>query len=165
VLIVQFTGKADAMTGSRAACFSGWRVLDGDEHPSITHIRQRARHKQTILGYLSLCELGPGKPYKADLVREGLILGPHPKWPGSFYIDIRRPAWRERVVKQLGPALLAQGFDGLFLDTIDDAPWLDSEAPVALRAPGTSDAAVALVRALRAQFPGRPIMLSSRVAT
>jgi uncharacterized protein (TIGR01370 family) len=135
-------------------------VLDADDHPNIARIRQRARHKQIILGYLSLCELGPGKTYKADLMREGLILGPNPRWPGSFYLDIRRPAWHERVVKQIAPALIAQGFDGLFLDTLDDAPWLESEAPAGLRAPGMSDAAVALVRALRAQFPGRPIMMN-----
>lgn len=135
-------------------------VLDSDDHPSIARIRQRAPRKQVILGYLSLCELGPGKPYKADLVREGLILGPNPRWPGSFYVDIRRPGWRERLVKQIAPALLTQGFDGLFLDTIDDAPWLESEAPRPLRAPGMTDAAVALVRALRAQFPDKPIMLN-----
>lgn len=135
-------------------------VLDGDGHPSIPRIRQHAARKQIILGYLSLCEVGPGKSYRADLQREKLILGPNPHWSGSFYIDIRKPQWRERVLGQIAPSLLEQGFDGLFLDTIDDAPWLESEAPPGLRAAGMRDAAVALVEALRTRFPGRPIMVN-----
>jgi uncharacterized protein (TIGR01370 family) len=135
-------------------------VLDADEHPSIAGIRARSQRHQLILGYVALCEIGAGRPYRADLVRQHLLLGQNPKWPGTFFIDIRSDAWRRRVIGQIIPSLIAQGFDGVFLDTVDDAVWLETDAPQALRRPGMIDAAVTFVHAIRVAFPGRPLMLN-----
>jgi hypothetical protein len=133
-------------------------VLDADKHPDLTHIRQNAPVRQTLLGYVSLCELGPGRRYADALHRAGLIL-PYPtQWPGSELIDIRRPEWRRMVVDEIAPRVFQEGFDGLFLDTLDDAVSSENADDKAL--PGMQDAAVALVRAIRAKFPGRPIMMN-----
>lgn len=67
-------------------------------------------------------------------------------------IDIRRPEWRRMVVEEIAPQVFQEGFDGLFLDTLDDAASLENAADRAL--PGMQDAAVALVHALRTKFPG-----------
>lgn len=133
-------------------------VLDADKHPDLGLVRQKAPIRQTLLGYVSLCELGPGRRYADALHRAGLIL-PYPsEWPGSEMIDIRRPEWRRMVVEEIAPQVFQEGFDGLFLDTLDDAASLENAADRAL--PGMQDAAVALVHALRTKFPGRPIMMN-----
>ena len=46
----------------------------------------------------------------------------------------------------------------MFLDTIDDAPWLETSANSPL--PGITAAAVALVQQIRLSFPNRRLMLN-----
>jgi len=56
------------------------------------------------------------------------------------------------------PGILEQGFQGLFLDTLDDPSELERRSPAAYR--GMSAAAVALVKALRQAFPSIKIMMN-----
>jgi Glycoside-hydrolase family GH114 len=101
-------------------------VLDPDARLDLARLRRLAPGKQIILGYLALCELGPGRGYAAKARDAGVLLHESATWPGSFYLDIRRPEWRRMVVEEIAPAILRIGFDGLFLDTIDDAAWLET---------------------------------------
>jgi polysaccharide biosynthesis protein PelA len=133
-------------------------VLDADSGLDLALIRKRAKAPQTILGYLALCELGPGRGYAAKLRQAGLLLHESPYWPGSFYIDIRRSEWQRMVIQEIVPSILTAGFDGLFLDTIDDAPWLEASSNQSL--PSVSAAAVALVHGIRVSFPKRGLMLN-----
>ena len=130
-------------------------VLDADSGLDLALIRKHAKSPQTILGYLALCELGPGRGYAAKIRQGGLLLHETPYWPGSFYIDIRRSEWQRLVIQEIVPSILKAGFDGLFLDTIDDAPWLETNSN-----PGASAAAVALVHRIRLSFPNRRLMLN-----
>src|ERR1700730_1560636 len=122
-------------------------VLDADSGLDLALIRKHAKSPQTILGYLALCELGPGRGYAAKIRQGGLLLHETPYCPGSFYIDIRRSEWQQLVIHEIAPSILRAGFDGLFLDTIDDAPWLETNSN-----PGASTAAVALVHRIRLSF-------------
>jgi polysaccharide biosynthesis protein PelA len=133
-------------------------VLDADSGLDLALIRRNAKAPQTILGYLALCELGPGRGYAAKIRQAGLLLHESPYWPGSFYIDIRRSEWQRMVIQEIVPPILKAGFDGLFLDTIDDAPWLEAGSNQSL--PGVSAAAVALVHGIRLSFPNRGLMLN-----
>jgi endo-alpha-1,4-polygalactosaminidase (GH114 family) len=133
-------------------------VLDADSGLDLAWIRKGAKARQLILGYLALCEVDPSRSYAWKTRQARLLLHESRYWPGSFYIDIRRPEWQRLVVDEIVPSILKAGFDGLFLDTIDDAPWLEINAnsPV----PGISAAAVGLVQQIRLSFPNRRLMLN-----
>ncbi len=130
-------------------------VLDGLRHPPLAPLAERGK---TVLGYLSLGEVASDKPHYSTIKAEGLLLLENPQWKGSFMVDLRDPRWRRFVVEHLVPGLLQQGFDGLFLDTLDDAAYLESLDPKAYR--GMKKAAVRLVRAIRRHYPTITLMLN-----
>jgi polysaccharide biosynthesis protein PelA len=130
-------------------------VLDSDIDAAIP---RRLARRSLALGYLSAGEVHMGRAWAADLERQGLLLGPNPKWRDARFIDVRDARWKARVLDDLVPALLARGFTGLFLDTLDDAAHLESVDP--RRFAGMQEAAVDLVRALRQRFTQLPIMVN-----
>ncbi len=130
-------------------------VLDGARHPSVEEI---SRNGATVLGYLSLCEVERNRDWFGTVRDAGLLLGEKPDWPGSYVIDIRDARWRQLVVKQLAPRILAQGFGGLFLDTLDDASELERTDPVKFH--GFPAAAVELVAEIRREAPSAVLMVN-----
>lgn len=130
-------------------------VLDSDIDPAM--VRRIGRTGQA-LGYLSLGEVHMGRAWAADLQQQGVLLSNHPQWREARYVDLRNPRWKQRVLDELIPAILASGFAGLFLDTLDDAAYLESLDQG--RFAGMVDAAVDLVRAIRSRFPQMPIMVN-----
>jgi uncharacterized protein (TIGR01370 family) len=130
-------------------------VLDGDVDAEIV---EKYRHHRLLLGYLSLAEVHATRAYTEGLLSEGLLLGPKEGWDGSYYVDLRDPRWRVRVLEQVVPKILQRGFAGLFLDTLDDAAYLERLDPQ--RYGGMTAAAVTLVHALRERFPKAPLMVN-----
>ena len=128
-------------------------VLDSDFGVLPPH-----RRAGVWLGYLSLGEVHRGRDYFADVEREGLLFEPNPNWPNARFIDLRAPRWRERVVEQLVPSILARGFNGVFFDTLDNAEAAEARDPG--RNAGMIDGAARLVRAVRQRFPTMPIMIN-----
>jgi uncharacterized protein (TIGR01370 family) len=129
-------------------------VLDADAHPPLPPKHPTRR----VLGYLSLGEIDKSRPYFTAMRKQHVLLGAVPAWPDARYVDIRKKQFHALVLNQIAPAILAAGFDGFFLDTLDDPPFLEARAPKANR--GMRDAAVALVQALRARFPDAVIMVN-----
>jgi uncharacterized protein (TIGR01370 family) len=130
-------------------------VLDSDNHPPLQLLQDRGK---VLLGYLSLGEVADYRHYFGELKQQGILLHEHPVWKGSFYVDLRNPGWTSRVIEDLVPAVLDRGFQGLFLDTLDDAKALENADSERFR--GMTDAAVQLVRAIRLQYPQIIIMLN-----
>lgn len=130
-------------------------VLDSDTHPPLDLLRG---HGRDLLGYLSLGEIESHRTYFEAAKAEGLLLRENPAWPGSFSVDFRNPRWRRRVMQDLVPAILASGFNGIFLDTLDDAAALERADPQKYR--GMIEAATDLVRSLRQAFPQIRIMVN-----
>ena len=130
-------------------------VLDGENHPPLQPLRKRGK---TLLGYLSLGEVSQARSYFGELRSAGLLLMENPNWKGSFMIDLRSPHWTERVLDQLVPERLRSGFDGVFLDTVDNAAYLERLDPE--RFEGMIDAAVGLVHQIRLRHPTAPIMMN-----
>jgi polysaccharide biosynthesis protein PelA len=130
-------------------------VLDANAARSVVAAR---RPGATVLGYLSLGEVHAGRDYFADVAAEGFILRPNPNWPDARFIDLRDRRWHDRVIGKLVPEILAKGFDGLFLDTLDDAEFLERQDP--RRFAGMVDAAAALLREMHQHFPGVPLMVN-----
>ncbi|HFC53247.1 MAG TPA: hypothetical protein ENJ43_02310 [Gammaproteobacteria bacterium] len=130
-------------------------VLDSDHRPALAPL---AEHGKTLLGYLSLGEAEQYRHHFAAVRGQGLLLGENPNWKGSYFLDIRQRAWTERVIYELIPFLLHQGFDGVFLDTLDGPLHLERKDPERYR--GMGEAAIRLVRTIRRQFPHIRIMLN-----
>ena len=104
-----------------------------------------------ILAYLSLGEVHRSRPYFAQAQAAGWLVRENPTWKGSFLVDVRQEGWRRLVVDRLAREILARGFDGLFLDTLDTAETLEREDRV--KYGGSVQAMGGLVRALRASYP------------
>jgi uncharacterized protein (TIGR01370 family) len=130
-------------------------VLDSDAHPPLPVL---AGHTRSVLAYLSLGEVAKHRAYFYAVRAEGILLGENPNWQGSFFVDVRDPRWQQRVVGQLVPAMLASGFTGLFLDTLDDPAALEKADPEGRR--GMTAAAANLVRNLRRAFPRIYLMVN-----
>lgn len=111
-----------------------------------------------FLGYLSMGEIHATRTYAAAAESAGILLHPNPHWPDARFVDMRAEAWSRLVLEQLVPAIVARGFDGVFLDTLDDAEHLETTDPA--RFAGMVAAAAALVRRMRQRFPTLRIMIN-----
>src|SRR5262249_34184681 len=100
--------------------------------------------------YVSIGEIeqtrGPFKTAKD----KGVIAGENENWKGSFFVDVRS-AWWVNQVKLAVRSALSQGFHGVFLDTVDDAEYLEDKDARAFR--GMKDAMAKLILEVRREFP------------
>jgi uncharacterized protein (TIGR01370 family) len=96
-----------------------------------------------VVGYLSVGEIAAGDPWLVDgTVPREWILGRNRNW-GSLFVDASREGWQRLMREEMGD-LIDQGFDGVFLDTVDTA--IDV-------APETKDGMEQLIRGLREAYP------------
>lgn len=102
-----------------------------------------------VIAYLSLGEIHRTRPIWARARAAGLLLGGNSRWPDASFVDPRSPQWHRMVVDEIAPDLLSRGYDGFFLDTIDDAAYLED-----LGTKGAKDGMLDLVGRLRRRFPG-----------
>lgn len=138
---------ADAVPAEQFEAYD-FSIFDSDAHPSLEGLRRRGR---SVLGYLSVGEVENHRAYYESVKRQGILLFENETWKGSFFVDVRDDRWRRRVTETLIPAILAKGFNGVFLDTVDNASFLESQQPEKFR--GMSDAMVELIRDIRVRFP------------
>lgn len=107
------------------------------------------RPGQRLLAYLSVGEVHESRAYYRQVAAvPGAVVEKNEDWPGAHRVDPRSKAWRQLVLTQLAPSILAKGYDGLFLDTLDTAGYLEAHGK-----PGAVAAMAALVKALHARFP------------
>lgn len=130
-------------------------VLDSKFHPQLRPLSDRGK---TLLGYLSLGEVEEYRDYFGDVKAEGILLHENKHWKGSYYLDVRDTRWTKRVIESLIPAILRQGFDGLFLDTLDNPLELNRKHPKKYAA--MTAAAARLVRTIRRHYPTIKIMMN-----
>lgn len=144
-----------AATDAPAARGYDLLVLEPDHPRPIAPLRGPGA---ALIGYISLGEVERGRPFVAELERAGALLAPNPHWPDARYADIRHRAWRSLFLDRLVPGVLAKGYDGVFLDTIDNAEALERADPAANA--GMVAAAASLVAALRRRFPQAVVMMN-----
>jgi uncharacterized protein (TIGR01370 family) len=134
---------------------TGYRlvVLDSHAHPALMPLKDRG---VAVLGYLSVGEVENNRPWFARVKEWGILGDENPTWRGSYYVDVRDPRWVKLVVEELVPDILHRGFDGVFLDTLDNPPFLEAREP--RRFAGMTQAAARLVRAIRHNYPDIGLM-------
>lgn len=130
-------------------------ILDEETHPPLEGFADQGIQ---TLGYLSCVELADFRSYFPKIKSRALFLHENPHFSGCWFVDIREKKWRRFLVNQVIPKMIEEGFDGLFLDTLDDAVYLESQDPV--RYAGMTNAAIDLVEAIRNRYPKMPIMVN-----
>ena len=128
-------------------------VFDSDNHPAIAPLKERGK---TVIGYISIGEVSNTRSYFNDVKAQNLTLQENKSWPGSFFIDVRNPLWTRRVIEELIPKILRKGFDGVFLDTIDNSPYLEQLDARQYR--GMGEAMVTLIKTIRRNYPNIKII-------
>ncbi|MBF0587772.1 MAG: endo alpha-1,4 polygalactosaminidase [Magnetococcales bacterium] len=130
-------------------------VLDSRYHPPLRPLADRGK---TLLGYLSLGEVASDADWYEEMRQQGILGAENPAWPGSFYVDLRDPRWVKRVVEELVPSIVKRGFQGVFLDTLDNAGHLERLDPKKYH--GMVEAGARLVRTIRRHYPYLVIMIN-----
>lgn len=130
-------------------------VFESENHPVIEGLLESGK---TVLGYLNLGEVEDNRFYFKEVKDEGILLEENPNWKGSFFVDLRDKRWTKRVLENLIPAILFQGFTGIFIDTLDNAAYLEEKDPSKYK--GMKKAAIDLVKAIRLNYPDMKIMLN-----
>ncbi len=130
-------------------------VFDADYHPPLEPLAERGK---SLFGYISLGEVEEHRSHYAEVRNQGILLHENPNWKGSYFVDVRRPEWTRRVIEDIIPLILRQGFDGLFFDTLDNPGHLERTDPVRFK--GMTEAGARLVRGIRRHFPTTRIMLN-----
>lgn len=111
--------------------------------------------KTTVLAYLTFGEEHAHSEYIEELKANGGVVKKNANWP-SYIMDIRNPRWRQIILEERIPDIVAKGFDGIMLDTIESPLSLDNN--VDKRYFGLHAACVSLIREIRQKFPKLKIM-------
>lgn len=129
-------------------------VLDGEAHPDLNALKAQGK---TLMGYVSLAEVRGDSDLYQFAKNEGLVLQKNPNWD-SYAVDIRKPEWQRKLLKDVLPAVMKRGFDGVMLDTVDSAIALEQQDPA--KYAGMQAAAIKLVGKIRAAYPDSKLMLN-----
>lgn len=130
-------------------------IFDHEAHPDLTPLKDAGKQ---VFGYISLGEVAQDRPYYADIKALGILRDENTSWPGSYFIDVRDSRWVKMVIEELVPLVLHRGFDGLFLDTLDNPPELERRDP--RKNAGMTESATRLVKALKLHYPKVPLILN-----
>lgn len=117
----------------------------------------RLRNQETF-GYFNFGEVEKNRPYFDELMNNKMLLEENPKWPGSYFIDIRDKRWAKMVIETIIPSILAHRYDGLFLDTVDNAAYLEEKDPEQYK--GMKQAAIDLIKGIHYQYPEVKLFLN-----
>lgn len=130
-------------------------AFDSDHFPDF---HQDRRRDQVILGYLSTTEAESYRNYYSTIEKMDILMHSPYLPENRQVIDIRKPEWREYFTHTLIPQVLAKGFDGIMLDTIDTVLYLEENYP--LEFSGMKNAAVQFISEMRQAHPKTLFMLN-----
>lgn len=104
-------------------------VVDGED-ASAAQVKRLKRRGAIVLGYLSVGTVESWRSWFSQLKPHRLA--PLGDWEGERYTDLSAPAARDALADTIAPDLLAKGFDGLFLDSLDVVEEYPAQAAGAL---------------------------------
>lgn len=122
-------------------------VLEPD-HPNLS---LPPSGKTTWIAYLSLGEIHSSRSYFPLVEKQNWVLPENPNWPGAHRIDPRSPEWKNLIIDSIIPKLKQAGWQGLFFDTVDNGPWL--ETTDSSKYAGSKKAMADLILAIRQAWP------------
>jgi len=123
-------------------------VLDPDNSPEIATLK---RDQPIRISYISVGEAENYRGYWDKIMDKPWVLEENPDWEGNFFVDVRDPEWRKLLIEEVIPEIVNKGFQGLFLDTLDTAIYLEEKSPKEYG--GSLAAMVSLVGDIHQAFP------------
>lgn len=129
-------------------------ILDSHHHPSLASLKAQKTH---AAGYVTVGEISDKSPDFERFKKSGSLVDENKNWPGSWRVDLRKKEWHKYVVDKLIPEVTAQGFDGIFIDTIDTAEYMRDTKKI----PDAVEGAVKLIEQIRKRHPKIIIVLNN----
>ncbi|MBI3877719.1 MAG: endo alpha-1,4 polygalactosaminidase [Verrucomicrobia bacterium] len=130
-------------------------ILSPNAKVNLAELRKRGHRS---FAYVSVVEVAADAHYRAEVLAAKIpLLGRNEAWRSDL-ADVSNPAWTDFVVDNLAARAVDRGFDGFFLDTADSVEMLAQKYPS--RAKDFEQGLSRLVRALKAQHPGKQIILN-----
>ncbi len=112
-------------------------ILDPDNYSKDEILK--LKNSTIIIAYLSIYEINPSRKYFSK-VKE-CIIGFNEMWR-TYYIDVSCGKWRETIMEEIILEIINKGFDGIFLDTIDDVEIY-----------GKKNEVISLIKNIRERYP------------
>lgn len=123
-------------------------ILDPDNHPDFKHTRQDA----LIIGYISIGEAeGYRKYWKSIEKDKNLVIKENENWKENYYVDVTSEKWHKIILDEVIPDIVKQGFDGLFLDTIDTVDVIEEK--YSIKYPNARKGMIDLIKKIRKKYP------------
>lgn len=121
-------------------------ILDPDSHPQLEILK----NKMVLIAYISLGEAATYRSYWQSIQNKKCLVKKNPNW-GSYYVDVRDTFWQKIILEEVVPKIVALGFQGLMLDTLDTAEMLELDSPE--KYSGEKKAMVQLVKSIHEKYP------------
>ncbi|HKJ34596.1 MAG TPA: endo alpha-1,4 polygalactosaminidase [Balneolales bacterium] len=122
---------------------------DNYNRAQVSNLRRKG---VKVIAYVSLGEVNPSRWYYSELKKRG-FLGVNGNW-NSYYINLQDSVSRSILLNEVIPKIMQKGFDGLFLDTVDDV------APNTKRS-NLQPYMVELIKAIRDKYRNKYIIQNS----
>jgi len=123
-------------------------VLDPDNSPETATLK---KNQPIRISYISVGEAENYRGYWDKIKDNPWVLDENPDWEGNFFVDVRDPEWRKLLIEEVIPEIVNKGFQGLFLDTLDTAVYLEEKS--AKKYAGSLEAMATLVGNIHQAFP------------
>ena len=81
----------------------------------------------------------------------------NPDWHG-YYVDARKTVFQDLVLNHWLPDLFAQGFDGVFLDTVDTSAYVNAALDIDFRASASGMAS--LIQQMKTNYPTKKVVMN-----
>lgn len=91
-------------------------ILEPDNIKDASKIKSEYK-----LAYLSVGEINKSRFYYEFFKDRKWLGAENPNWPGSFKANIRNTEWRNYIVERIIPNIVGRGYNGIFLDTVNEA--------------------------------------------
>jgi uncharacterized protein (TIGR01370 family) len=130
-------------------------VLDRENHPPLEPLSDAGKQ---LFGYISVGEASQNRGEFSRVESWGILRGENPYWSGSHFVDLRDPRWGKLLIEETIPNVLQRGFQGIFLDTLDNPIELERRDPVGNA--GMTRAAARLIKAFKLHWPRVPLILN-----
>ncbi|MDO8643656.1 MAG: endo alpha-1,4 polygalactosaminidase [bacterium] len=120
--------------------------------PDVISVQGWPKGKTRYFGYLSVGEAENFRWYWPMVKGKNYLVEKNPIWKESTLVDIRSEEWQQLLLDKVIPRILAKGYSGLILDTVDTAVYLEDTQ--AEKYAGSKRALVSFVKKIRKKFPG-----------
>ena len=131
-------------------------IFQTSHHPPLFLLNKK---KQIALGYVSFGEIVEADPFFKEAKKAKITVDKNKNW-ASHRVDMRSEAWHKHIIEEKIPKVLKQGFQGIFIDTIDTAAYLEHDKKIS----GSLQGAIKLIKKVRKHYPKMVILLNNGFA-